>query len=61
MKAKTEVVLIEKGKTIEAHIILNREGIKTFGTARFKWDWNTAIVTAAITLLGSLLFGLFLL
>jgi flavin-dependent dehydrogenase len=57
---KTEVVLVEKGKAIEAHILLNKAGIKTAGAARFKFDFNTAVVTAAATMLACLLAGIFL-
>ena len=51
MKANTEVVLVEKGKAIEAHVVLNKAGINTFGSARLKWDWNTAFISCAITML----------
>jgi len=55
---KTEVVLVEKGRAIEAHVLLNKSGIKTAGAAKFRFDANTAIVTAAVTMTLCLIVGI---
>lgn len=43
---KTDVVIIDKGKREEATSLLQKSGFTVYGPMRFRFDVNTAVVTA---------------
>ena len=45
---KTDIILVEKGKGTEAYLLLEQRGFKTYGKQRLRWDWKTAVITAAV-------------